>query len=313
MPKAVREDFAMARIACPLTGSTDVQLVREIPTQALESRWRKSFEIDIHEHLKGVTQIRQYYQPQAEFHFFAPTSSAGSGTLYEALAQFPWYYIPHKWEHEWAQAKFHTTDRILEIGCGQADFIHRLKGARIGNVVGLELNAVAAESARGRGLDVRTETVQSLENQWANHFDFVCAFQVLEHIPDPRGFLLAAQKVLRPGGELLLSVPNARSFLQFEEWHLLDLPPHHMSRWSANTFAAVATTLDMELLEIKTEPLAAYHAKSFAAVHLKRFAPLRPFHRIGGRLGGTLLNMLPGLRRGFVGHTLCAALRKRSA
>jgi SAM-dependent methyltransferase len=40
-------------------------------------------------------------------------------------------------------------------------------------------------------------------------FDIVVTFETLEHIPDDRGFLSELHRVLRPGGEIILSTPNA--------------------------------------------------------------------------------------------------------
>nr|MDQ6942428.1 class I SAM-dependent methyltransferase [Candidatus Eremiobacteraeota bacterium] len=45
---------------------------------------------------------------------------------------------------------------------------------------------------------------------WSGRFDAVLSFFALEHVSDPRGFLTTIRALLRPGGELHLTVPNVR-------------------------------------------------------------------------------------------------------
>jgi 2-polyprenyl-3-methyl-5-hydroxy-6-metoxy-1,4-benzoquinol methylase len=57
----------------------------------------------------------------------------------------------------------------------------------------------------------------------------VSMFHVLEHVPDPPAYLSRARTLLRPGGRLVIQVPNAASwqFLLFaERWNGLDVPRH---------------------------------------------------------------------------------------
>jgi hypothetical protein len=54
-------------------------------------------------------------------------------------------------------------------------------------------------------------------------------FHVLEHLPDPREALAYAGGLLKPGGSLILQVPNAASFqarLFGPRWYGLDVPRH---------------------------------------------------------------------------------------
>ncbi|MBC8142417.1 MAG: class I SAM-dependent methyltransferase, partial [Armatimonadetes bacterium] len=63
----------------------------------------------------------------------------------------------------------------------------------------------------------------------AGHFDFVSLLHVLEHVPDPRQTLNAVRESLKPGGKLLLVLPNADSLEAAwfgASWYHLDLPRH---------------------------------------------------------------------------------------
>jgi SAM-dependent methyltransferase len=60
-------------------------------------------------------------------------------------------------------------------------------------------------------------------------FGAITMFHVLEHLYDPSTYLLAAWRLLKPGGKLIVQVPNASSwqFLLFgNHWNGLDMPRH---------------------------------------------------------------------------------------
>ncbi len=117
--------------------------------------------------------------------------------------------------------------RALDVGCGDGDFLAHLR-RRGWQVVGLELSAAAAGRARERGVEVREEELEAAGFA-PGSFDLVTLWHVLEHLPDPRRALEEARRVLRPGGLLVLEVPNISSptfRLCGERWFPLDVPRH---------------------------------------------------------------------------------------
>jgi SAM-dependent methyltransferase len=143
--------------------------------------------------------------------------------------------------------------------------------------------------------------------------DAVCAFQVLEHVPDVRPFLEQSVALLKPGGLLVICVPNAYSYLR-DLCSPLDMPPHHMSRWSARTFASLGKTLPVDLVVTRNEPLAAPHVGAYAAAkwsnYRRRFPALAwLFGRPTRRAFAVALNL--GLRRFATGQSLYAVMRRR--
>ena len=106
------------------------------------------------------------------------------------------------------QLKPHTA---LEIGCGQGAFGARL--AEQAQYLGVEPDPISFEIARSRieprGGEVRNgiHTVVPPDTQ----YDMVCAFEVLEHIEDDKGALAEWVEFVRPGGQLVLSVPAFQS------------------------------------------------------------------------------------------------------
>jgi SAM-dependent methyltransferase len=117
---------------------------------------------------------------------------------------------------------------ILDVGCSGGTFLFEL-AQRGMTVKGLDFSEEAVKHAREvYHLDCVVGEVEHLP--WSSEkFSVVTCFHVLEHIPDPRGFLRSARGILRQGGALILQVPNVRSW-QFSlfgvGWYGLDIPRH---------------------------------------------------------------------------------------
>jgi SAM-dependent methyltransferase len=96
-------------------------------------------------------------------------------------------------------------------------------------VAGVDLSARAAEIAeREYGIDVAVGSVEQAAFKSAE-FDVVVLLHVLEHVPNPHDVLAEIFRILRPGGRIVLQVPNIDS-LQFRmfgvRWYGLDVPRH---------------------------------------------------------------------------------------
>lgn len=101
---------------------------------------------------------------------------------------------------------------LLDVGCGDGSF---LEVAQAGGFLcaGTELSEYAAERVRRRlRVPVMTGPVRAIEWPVAS-FDVVTMWHVLEHLTDPRGDLAIVHRLLRPGGLLVIAVPNRLSRL----------------------------------------------------------------------------------------------------
>jgi 2-polyprenyl-3-methyl-5-hydroxy-6-metoxy-1,4-benzoquinol methylase len=96
--------------------------------------------------------------------------------------------------------------RVLEIGCGRGRTGELLASALGCEVTGVELNPVVASEAQARLRRVWTGDFQSLEID--DRFDVVLALELCEHLPEAEAGLAKMKSLLRPGGRLVLSVPN---------------------------------------------------------------------------------------------------------
>lgn len=120
-----------------------------------------------------------------------------------------------------------SAPRALEIGCATGEYLIRLQEAGW-NTTGVEPGVRPAEIARNRGLEVHTGMLESVELQPAS-FDLAAAWMVIEHVPDPRETLQRIHALLKPGGQLLFSIPNAgcwEAAFFGKNWFVLELPRH---------------------------------------------------------------------------------------
>lgn len=101
--------------------------------------------------------------------------------------------------------------RVLDCGMGEG-YGPALLAERGACVVGLDRSSETVAYARGKygggtGLAYAVGDAGTLPFK-SESFDTLCCFQVLEHLEDASGFLFEARRVLRPGGELILTTPN---------------------------------------------------------------------------------------------------------
>lgn len=145
--------------------------------------------------------------------------------------------------------------RLLEIGCAYGHF---LSAARDGGfaVHGLEFSPAAAEQARSRGLHVEQGRLEDLPEREA--FDVVCFWDVLEHVPDPPGFLEAVRGVTRPGGVVAFSCPYFDSVpakLFRSRWWMLK-PDEHIWHFTTRTLRRLFDEARMPVERLIRSPFA---------------------------------------------------------
>lgn len=104
---------------------------------------------------------------------------------------------------------------VLDVGCntGYGTILLADVGRR---VVGVDVSARAIQAAREAAPDGRPEflAIDGLSLPFADaSFDLVTSFQVIEHVREPTPYLREIARVLRPGGTVVLTTPNAATRL----------------------------------------------------------------------------------------------------
>lgn len=126
--------------------------------------------------------------------------------------------------------------RLLEIGCGQGDFL--LEAQRAGyDVTGVELSASAAKYACER-LGVGKVVCGEVDSVGlgVGAFDVCVLSDVIEHTRDPLAFLRSIHRLLKPSGVLFIATPSLDSWsarLLRQSW--MEFKPEHLFYFDGNT------------------------------------------------------------------------------
>jgi 2-polyprenyl-3-methyl-5-hydroxy-6-metoxy-1,4-benzoquinol methylase len=182
----------------------------------------------------------------------------GSTKYYEQLQQdINRYYLDEKDEYSYAARFISSNDKILEIGAGKGAFT---KYIGIQKYIGLEYNDRAITIAAQQGINLQNKPIEEYANNADNHdkHSVVVCFQVLEHIANPSQFIASAIKCLKERGLLIVSVPAEDSFISTSINDILNLPPHHITRWSDKALTTLGTKFNLEVVAIKHHQLGLY-------------------------------------------------------
>ena len=107
-----------------------------------------------------------------------------------------------------AIAAIPAGSRVLDVGCGSGDFGAVIRNALHCDVIGIEPHPERAALARSNGLDVITGFLTTDIIRSVPPFDRILFLDVLEHTADPVELLSVAVSALKPGGRVIISVPN---------------------------------------------------------------------------------------------------------
>jgi len=145
-----------------------------------------------------------------------------------------------------------SRGHLLDIGCATGNFMWAAR-ERGWEVRGIELIESAARIAQERyGLNVEIGSLETVE--WPDAcFNIITLWDVLEHLPDPKGALKHCHNLLVPGGLLIFSIPNLKSFDRYlfhRVWIGWDAP-RHFNMFSEITIKRLFELTGFELLEQK--------------------------------------------------------------
>ena len=182
--------------------------------------------------------------------------------------------------------------KLLDFGCGAGKFLRRMHAVGW-DVTGIDFSPSAVEAVKKSGLKALQGTLPHPELA-SEAFDVITMRHSLEHVPAPLDVLRAARDLLRPGGQLVIQVPN------YASWEVdyfgdasprLDLP-RHLTHFTPDTLRGMLGAAGFKSIDVR---------QVCRSNWLKKAAKLSD-RRPPARLGDQLLRWSPACR---VVATIC--------
>jgi 2-polyprenyl-3-methyl-5-hydroxy-6-metoxy-1,4-benzoquinol methylase len=257
---------------CPICSNTENRLLykvssKEAATHFLVTHWLDKSRLDEIDHKIAVLWNKKTAAVVAcnNCRFvFADPFVAGDHEFYNLL--------PHsidenaenwKWEFDMAYktiaglAANNKDLKVLEIGASTGDFVKRL--AQIipkANIFCLEHSEIGVNSIKKAGMEAHSWNFHEMQTkpEFAQKFDIVCLFQVLEHLDELEDTFKTFNFVSKANGHLFIGVPNGNK-IKFNELNgaLLDMPPNHIGRYNKTSFEYLGNRYGWKIEDIAIE------------------------------------------------------------
>jgi SAM-dependent methyltransferase len=166
-----------------------------------------------------------------------------------------WNFEPHE-RTDWRLAKeilerrFPGDADVLDVGCFDGGFLTGLTTSRR---YGIEINPAGAARARERGIAILSEDYKWIAATNLD-FDVVTAFDVIEHVDDPRSFFISLSRHIKAGGLMVISTGNfdawTRRIAGGRYWYCAI--PEHISFLSRDWFQSISAELGLKVAEMVT-------------------------------------------------------------
>jgi SAM-dependent methyltransferase len=178
--------------------------------------------------------------------------------------------------------------RVLDVGAGRGRFVLTARAAGL-DAFGIEPSSRGASAALACGAPVEQVAIADAVIP-VGSVDAATAWHVLEHLDDPVSAVSRIGSWLRPGGALLVGVPNLDSWqarVGGERWFHLDVPRHRVHFTAAGVRALLIRAgfqpVRIEHLLLEHNPFGMWQSfanrftrtPSYLYNLLKRNAPLR--------------------------------------
>lgn len=174
------------------------------------------------------------------------------------------------WQRVWASGRLNLIEtalnrrgspapgqaRLLEIGAAYGLFLGAAR-RRGFTVTGVELSNPAAENARRElDLDVRQGEIEAVDLDGG--YDVICAWDTIEHVPDPVSFVRRVAQLLGDNGVVVFSTPYFSSvparLFKTRWWNLK--PAEHIWHFTPETHRLVFAEAGLEISRFVRSPLA---------------------------------------------------------
>jgi SAM-dependent methyltransferase len=196
-----------------------------------------------------ASAYREHYQDIA---YGAPDGGyAAPGDQQFETAKDAWHQAQAN--HARALGETKRGDRVLEVGCRHGRTLALMRDAIGIEPFGIEPGLNEAQNARDAGIPCFAGAIEAYDPGEAR-FDQIQSFHVLEHLHDPLSALVRMRGWLKPGGRMVIEVPNVYQpygLLEenfFQNAHLVNFSAATLRVLLARSGYSVLRTIDQGVL-----------------------------------------------------------------
>ena len=190
---------------------------------------------------------------------------AGDKKFYDLIFSKTNKYPQERWEFEKSIQIIRKTGyenpKILEIGSGDGAFLKKIISNKLTKksfITSIEYSEYGKSKIKSLGINCLSIDIKKKKDKLPyKKYDFICLFQVLEHLDNLYELFDILKSLLSKKGEILIAVPNEK-VIKFNEANgaLLDMPPNHIGRWSLSSFEKLCELNKLNLIDRHIEPFA---------------------------------------------------------
>jgi SAM-dependent methyltransferase len=160
------------------------------------------------------------------------------------------------------------VDSILDVGCGDGEFLLACRDIGITKLQGIEPSTAASSHAReGIGGCIKAGGYE--EQSTDEQFDLVTLFQTIEHIDDPLGFLTKAKELVRRQGYVAVACHDYHAFvnrIMKDKSPIFDI--EHLQVFSSRSITRAMEKAGLEVVSVKP------YSNTYPFAYWMRLAPI---------------------------------------
>jgi len=161
--------------------------------------------------------------------------------------------------------KNYNSGLILDIGAGTGNFLRSLN--KEWECYAVEGSETTRDILKAHGIQTYPD-LDTLADDKTGLFTAITIFQVLEHIADFDSILGKCARLLKQGGDIVISVPDGNDMIKQEELlHCPDYPPNHINKWTKESLSEVLSKHGFKVTQCLKSPDSLHELKS--ALHVK--------------------------------------------
>ncbi len=184
----------------------------------------------------GCCYCQPFKAPNSDFY----SSATDNNSEKRHTILYPW----PKNHPTYSSSKFTNGEgmTLLDIGCGNGAFAE-FANHRNFDVIGIDIDTASLDLAKKRSVQntifLNATIFEYLKENPEKKFDIITAFEVIEHLDNPKETIETIKKLLKPDGIFIGTLPNENRLLAKEFNLNFALPPYHLTYWTTETWSNV--------------------------------------------------------------------------